>query len=128
VELPNAAEKLKEFAREEESAIKQAIRVPRGDSAQDARLVAHEADPNLAGKRVSAYEPIVGSDLRCPRCWVFEGKVSLLEETGTYKSDNSDYTKVDRHDQEYEVACAACDFRVLLPCEWEGDTGRPDHT
>ena len=125
MELPNAAATLKEFAREEESAISQAIGIPRSDSAQDGRLLAHRADPALAGTRVSTYEPIDGTDLRCPRCWVLEGKVSLLEETGTYKSDNLDYTKVDGYDQEYEVACAACDFRELLPCEWKGDTGRP---
>jgi hypothetical protein len=117
MELLNATATLKEFARQEESAIRQAIGIPRSNCAQDDRLLAHRADPALAATRVSTYEPIVGSDLRCPRCWIFEEKVSLLEETGTYKSDNFDYTKADRYDQEYEVACAACDFRGLLPCE-----------
>lgn len=117
MELPNAGSKLIDLAEEEAFRIGQAIRIPGSNSAQDRRLVAHVADPTLARTRVSTYAPVIGSDLRCPRCWVLEEKVCLLEKTEIYRSDDVDMTQVDRSDEEYQVRCAACELLALLPFE-----------
>ena len=117
MQLPNAANKLIELAEDEAFRVGQVIGIAGSNSAQDGRWVTHIVDPTLARKRVSTYAPVVGSDLRCPRCWVFKEKVCVLKQTEVYRSDNLDMTEVDRSDKEYEVRCAACELVVLLPFE-----------